>query len=135
MDDLLDKSLSRRKFIKFLGLTALATQLPGLQIFPESSYASFNPNNMYGSFIWVDDHLDKKLILESQRGFDEEISRKIPPKHRNKIEWIIKQIGSLRQRSTIGWKYSPDKPKFYIKNNMLLPGTKFTSKGGYIYYE
>lgn len=102
--------LTRRGFLKALGITLVASQLP-IGVLADSAYAHFDPAKQYGSYVvWDEDA--KVTVSQAQIMLTDQISFVIPSRYRKHIKWIIRNprlspSDPLKKHGSLGWKYTP----------------------------
>ena len=102
--------MDRRQFLKALGITIVATQVPVAAIAETFKYRNFNPNDQYGDYCEVTDFISPSIKREAMALLDDGIKETIPPSYRHKIKWLVinpkpTAYDPLAQRGTVGWKY------------------------------
>lgn len=97
-------SMTRRNFLKLLGLTVAAAMLP---IGQKKEYPDFNPSTQYGDYVIITDD-SPEMVREARRHLFNQIKDIIPPEYRDQISWINMPFDDpLSQRGSVGWKYTP----------------------------
>ncbi len=103
--------LSRRDFLKFLGVSAAAVAVVGPRWLDH--YPHFNPGHMYGDWVICSDFPTRMVVEVVKDRFSPQIRTTIPPEYRRNIRWFVDIPGNtvdpLMQYSIIGWKYVPEK--------------------------
>jgi hypothetical protein len=103
--------LSRRDFLKVLGISAAAVAVAGPRWL--DNYPHFRPDRMYGDYVVCSDFPDRILVEVVKERFTPQIREVIPPEYRRNIRWCVDYPGNtidpLMQVCTVGWKYVPEK--------------------------
>ena len=102
--------LSRRGFLKALGITGAVLLVSPQKIVEAISYPYFDPREQYGNILEVRDIFDVELKKAVAEFFDAKIRQTIPPKYRNLIKYefidpIPCSYDPLGQIGYASWKY------------------------------
>ena len=112
-----DHFLTRRQFLKALGITAAGSIVSPSVFFKSiheiNEYDHFDPSRSYGSYVRVIDYVEPQKddpIVEIAINFlDRQINKTIPPgRYRKKIKFLVKYQEPTEidpTRCCIGWVY------------------------------
>lgn len=107
--------LSRRSFLKALGVTGLALTVNPFELFQSKAHPHFNPKKEYGDYLCITDFVNGQndpIVREAINIMDEQIHKTIPLKFRKHIEFLFKNAkptksDPLAQVGFSYWKYKP----------------------------